>query len=192
MAEEQGQVLEGEQLDPEREARRRLALAQIRQNGDAVLRMRANEIESFDDDLRRLVERMIGLMQDARGVGLAGTQVGTLQRLFVFQATEEDEPRAVVNPVLVKVSDVKVAETEGCLSLQGVTVPVERPARVTVEGKDESGADLRVELEDHAVRVDQHELDHLDGILIIDRTTPEARREALGILRPEPILGVTA
>ena len=192
MAEEQGQVLEGEQLDPEREARRRLALAQIRQYGDAVLRMRANEIESFDDDLRRLVERMIGLMQDARGVGLAGTQAGTLQRLFVFQATEEDEPRAVVNPVLVQASEVKVADTEGCLSLQGVTVPVERHTRVTLEGKDESGADLRLELEEHAARVVQHELDHLDGILIIDRTTPEARREALGILRPEPILGVTA
>ena len=192
MAEEQGQVIEGEQLDPEREARRRLALAQIRQYGDPVLRMRANEIESFDDDLRRLVERMIGLMQDARGVGLAGTQVGTLQRLFVFQATEEDEPRAVVNPVLVEASEVKVADTEGCLSLQGVTVPVERPARVTLEGKDESGAELRLELEEHAARVVQHELDHLDGILIIDRTTPEARREALGILRPEPILGVTA
>jgi peptide deformylase len=192
MAEEQGQVLEGEQLDPEREARRRLALAQIRQYGDPVLRMRANEVESFDDDLLRLVERMTGLMQDARGVGLAGTQVGTLQRVFVFQATEEDEPQAVVNPLLVKASDVKVVETEGCLSLQGVTVPVERPTRVTLEGKDESGADLRLELEEHAARVVQHELDHLDGILIIDRTTPEARREALGILRPEPILGVTA
>jgi peptide deformylase len=192
MAEEQGQVLEGEQLDPEREARRRLALAQIRQYGDPVLRMRANEIESFDDDLRRLVERMTGLMQDARGVGLAGTQVGTLQRVFVFQATEEGEPQAVVNPVLVKASEVKVADTEGCLSLQGVTVPVERPARVTVEGTDESGADVRLELEGHAARVVQHELDHLDGILIIDRTAPEARREALGILRPEPILGVTA
>jgi peptide deformylase len=192
MAEEQGQVLEGEQLDPEREARRRLALAQIRQYGDPVLRMRANEVESFDDDLLRLVERMTGLMQDARGVGLASTQVGTLQRVFVFQATEEDEPQAVVNPVLVKASDVKVVETEGCLSLQGVTVPVERPTRVTLEGKDESGADLRLELEEHAARVVQHELDHLDGILIIDRTTPEARREALGILRPEPILGVTA
>ena len=192
MAEEHGQVIEGEQLDPEREARRRLALAQIRQYGDPVLRMRANEIESFDDDLRRLVERMIGLMQDARGVGLAGTQVGTLQRVFVFQATEEDEPQAVVNPVLVQASEVKVADTEGCLSLQGVTVPVERHTRVTLEGKDESGADLRLELEEHAARVVQHELDHLDGILIIDRTTPEARREALGILRPEPILGVTA
>jgi peptide deformylase len=192
MAEEQGQVREGEQLDPEREARRRLALAQIRQYGDPVLRMRANEVESFDDDLRRLVERMTGLMQDARGVGLAGTQVGTLQRLFVFQATEEDEPQAVVNPVLVEASDEKMADTEGCLSLQGVTVPVERPVRVTLEGKDESGADLRLELEEHAARVVQHELDHLDGILTIDRTTPEARREALGILRPEPILGVTA
>jgi peptide deformylase len=192
MAEEHGQVIEGEQLDPEREARRRLALAQIRQYGDPVLRMRANEIESFDDDLARLVERMIGLMQDARGVGLAGTQVGTLQRLFVFQATEEDEPRAVVNPVLVEASEEKVADTEGCLSLQGVTVPVERPGRVTLEGKDESGADVRFELEEHAARVVQHELDHLDGILIIDRTTPEARREALGILRPEPILGVSA
>jgi peptide deformylase len=192
MAEEQGQVLEGEQLDPEREARRRLALVQIRQYGDPVLRMRANEVESFDDDLLHLVERMTALMQDARGVGLAGTQVGTLQRVFVFQATEEDEPQAVVNPVLVKASDVKVVETEGCLSLQGVTVPVERHTRVTLEGKDESGADLRLELEEHAARVVQHELDHLDGILIIDRTTPEARREALGILRPEPILGVTA
>jgi peptide deformylase len=192
MAEEQGQVIQGEQLDPEREARRRLALAQIRQYGDPVLRMRANEIESFDDDLHRLVERMMGLMQDARGVGLAGTQVGTLQRVFVFQPTEEDEPQAVVNPVIVEASEEKLADTEGCLSLQGVTVPVERPVRVTLEGKDESGAELRLELEEHAARVVQHELDHLDGILIIDRTTPEARREALGILRPEPILGVTA
>jgi peptide deformylase len=192
MAEEHGQVLEDKQLDPEREARRRLALAQIRQYGDPVLRMRANEVDSFDDDLRHLVERMTALMQDARGVGLAGTQVGTLQRLFVFQATEEDEPRAVVNPVLIEASAEKVADTEGCLSLQGVTIPVERPAKVTLEGKDETGADIRLELEEHAARVVQHEVDHLDGILIIDRTTPEARREALGILRPEPILGVTA
>jgi len=184
MAEEQGQVLEGEQLDPEREARRRLALAQIRQYGDPVLRMRANEVESFDDDdLLHLVERMTALMQDARGVGLAGTQVGTLQRVFVFQATEEDEPQAVVNPVLVKASDVKVVETEGCLSLQGVTVPVERDTRVTLEGKDESGADLRLELEEHAARVVQHELDHLDGILLIDRLEEDQRKEAKRAVR---------
>jgi peptide deformylase len=189
MAEEQGQIREEEPLDPEREARRRLALAQIRQYPDPVLRMRANEVKSFDDDLRRLVERMTQLMQDARGVGLAGTQVGTLQRVFVFQPTEEDEPRALVNPVLVDTSEVTLSETEGCLSLQGVTIPVERPVKVTIEGKDEKGEDVRLELEEHAARVVQHELDHLDGILILDRTTAEARREALGILRPEPVLG---
>jgi len=189
MAEEQGQVREDEQLDPEREARRRLALAQIRQYPDPVLRMRANEVESFDDDLRRLVERMTQLMQDARGVGLAGTQVGTLQRVFVFQPTEEDEPRALVNPVLVDTSEETLGETEGCLSMLGVTIPVERPVKVTIEGKDETGREVRLELEEHAARVVQHELDHLDGMLILDRTTPEARREALGILRPEPVLG---
>jgi peptide deformylase len=188
MAEEHGQVRE-EQLDPEREARRRLALAQIRQYPDPVLRMRANDVESFDDDLRRLVERMKLLMRDANGVGLAGTQVGTLQRVFVLQPTAEDEPRALVNPVLVDESEETVSDTEGCLSLQGVTVPVERPLRVTVEAKDENGADVRLELEEHPARVAQHELDHLDGILIIDRTTADARREALGVLRPEPVLG---
>jgi peptide deformylase len=186
-AEEHGQVRE-EQLDPEREARRRLALAQIRQYPDPVLRMRAKEIEDFDDDLRRLAERMIGLMQDASGVGLAGTQIGTLRRLFVLQPQPEDEPRALVNPVIVDRSEETASDDEGCLSLIGLTVPVERALRVTVEAKDENGADVRLELEDHAARVAQHELDHLDGVLIIDRTTPEARREALGLLRPEPVL----
>jgi peptide deformylase len=187
--EQQGQVLE-EKLDPEREARRRLALAQIRQYPDPVLRMRANEIESFDDDLRRLVERMTELMQDANGVGLAGTQVGTLRRVFVFQPEGEDEaPRVVVNPALIRTSEVTISDTEGCLSMQGVSIPVERPAKVTIAGKDENGEDVEFELEERDARVVQHELDHLDGILILDRTTADARREALGILRPEPILG---
>jgi len=191
VAEEQGQVREEEQLDPEREARRRLALAQIRQYPDPVLRMRANEVESFDDDLRRLVARMTQLMQDARGVGLAGTQVGTLQRVFVFQPSEEEEPRALVNPVIVDPSEVTLTETEGCLSLQGVTIPVERSRLVTVEAKDENGDDVRLQLEEHVARVAQHEIDHLDGILILDRTTADARREALGMLRPEPVLGAS-
>jgi peptide deformylase len=187
--EQQGQVLE-EKLDPEREARRRLALAQIRQYPDPVLRMRAKEIESFDDDLRRLVERMKELMKEANGVGLAGTQVGTLRRVFVFQPEGEDEaPRVLVNPALTKTSEVKLSDTEGCLSMQGVTIPVERPAKVTIEGKDENGEDVKFDLEERDARVVQHELDHLDGILILDRTTAEARREALGILRPEPLLG---
>jgi len=187
MAEEHGQVRE-EELSPEREARRRLALAQIRQYPDPVLRMQAREVTEFDDDLRRLVERMTGLMQDANGVGLAGNQVGTIQRVFVFQPHEDDEPRALVNPVITARSDETVSDDEGCLSLIGIVVPVERPARVTLEGKDEQGEDVRLELEEHAARVVQHELDHLEGVLILDRTTPEDRKRALGELRPEPVL----
>jgi peptide deformylase len=187
MAEEHGQVRE-EKLDPEREARRRLALAQIRQYPDPVLRMQAREVEEFDDDLRRLVERMIGLMQDANGVGLAANQVGVIRRVFVFQPSEEDDPRAIVNPQIVDRSDEKESDDEGCLSLIGITAPVERPIRVTLEGKDEHGADVRLELEEHPARVVQHEVDHLDGVLIIDRTTPEERRRVLGELRPEPVL----
>ena len=186
MAEEHGQVRE-EQLDPEREARRRLALAQIRQYPDPVLRMRAREVEGFDDDLRRLAQRMIQLMQDANGVGLAGTQVGTLQRLFVFQPDAETEPRAIVNPVVATRSEETASDDEGCLSLLGITVPVARNVSLALEGKDENGSDVRLELEGHPARVVQHELDHLDGVLIIDRTTPDERRRALGELRPEPV-----
>jgi peptide deformylase len=187
VAEEHGQVRD-ERLDPEREARRRLALAQIRQYPDPVLRMRAKEVEEFDDDLRRLVDRMIGLMQDANGVGLAANQVGVIRRVFVFQPHEEDEPRAIVNPEIVERSEEAAADDEGCLSLIGITTPLERPLRVTLEGKDEHGTVVRLELEEHAARVVQHEVDHLDGVLIVDRTTPEERRRVLGELRPEPVL----
>jgi peptide deformylase len=175
-----------EQEDAERDARRRLALAQIRQYPDAALRLEARPVELFDDDLRRLVERMKRLMHDAVGVGLAATQVGTLQRLFVF--TLDDQDLAVVNPELVGLGEESVVDDEGCLSLQGVTVPVERRLAMTLTGRDENGEEVRYELEEHAARIVQHELDHLDGVLIIDRTTPEARREALATLRPRIVL----
>jgi peptide deformylase len=187
VAEEHGQVVE-EELDPEREARRRLALAQIRQYPDPVLRMQAREVEQFDDDLRSLIARMTALMVDARGVGLAATQVGILRRVAVVQNGEEP-PVALVNPRLVEQSDEIDTDDEGCLSLQGVLVPVERSVRVVLEAKDPEGEDIRLELEEHGAWVVQHELDHLDGVLMIDRTTREARREALGVLRPQPILG---
>ena len=187
----EGQVIEEKhELDPETEARRRLALAQIRQYGDLVLRMRANEVTSFDEDLRALVTRMRQLMHDARGVGLAATQVGILRRVFVFQK-DEDDVVAVVNPQLSKLSKETVVEDEGCLSMLSVTVPVERHLRVTLEGKDADGNVLRVELEGHPARVAQHELDHLEGTLILDRTTDAARKEALAVLRPRPILAAT-
>ena len=188
MPEEVGQVIEEEeQRDPQEEAVRLAALAQIRQYGDPVLRMEAREVQSFDDDLRRLVDRMKRLMKDAYGVGLAGNQVGTLRRVFVFQENE-DELRALVNPRIVERSDETGVEDEGCLSIQRVRVPVERSVAVTVEGKDEDGGDIRLELEGMTARVAQHEIDHLDGTLILDRTDDESRRQALGILRPQPVL----
>jgi peptide deformylase len=181
-----GQV-KTEKLDPEAEARRRLALAQIRQYPDPVLRMKANDVEEFDGDLAKLIERMEHLLHDANGVGLAATQIGVLRRVFIFQPDPDEEPRALVNPRLAQGSDEREADDEGCLSLQGVVIPVERHERVAIEAIDPEGKDVRLELEGLAARVVQHELDHLDGILIIDRTTPEARREALGILRPQPV-----
>jgi peptide deformylase len=172
--------------EAERLVRRDVALAQIRQYGDPVLRMRAAEVERFDDELARVSERMKLLMHDADGVGLAATQVGILRRFFV--ATLDGEDRVLVNPVVTPVgSDVEV-EQEGCLSLGPLRLPVERAARVKVEAKDETGESVSFELEGADARVVQHELDHLDGTLIIDRTDPDARREALGQLRPRLVL----
>jgi peptide deformylase len=171
----------------EREARRLLALSRIRQYGDTVLRMQAREVESFDDDLRRLVERMTALMHEASGVGLAATQVGVLRRLFVF--VDEDEDRVLVNPTITKKSKETELDDEGCLSLRDVLVPVERPTSVTIEGLDADGQPVTLELEPPSSRVVQHELDHLDGVLIIDRTDDESRRAALARLRPQPVLG---
>jgi peptide deformylase len=187
MADETGEV-RNQKLDAEAEARRRLALAQIRQYPDPVLRMKANDVEVFDDDLGRLIERLNSLLADANGLGLAATQVGVLRRVFVFQPDPESPPQALVNPQLKNGSEEKVGDEEGCLSLQGVVIPVERHERITVEASDPEGNDVKLELEGLPARVAQHELDHLDGILILDRTTPEARREALAILRPQSAL----
>jgi peptide deformylase len=182
----EGQVID-EQLDPEREARRRIALAQIRQYPDAALKMKARPVEEFDDELRNLVDRMKRLMVEANGIGLAATQVGVLRRLFVFQ-NADDEVLALVNPEIVERSKETEVADEGCLSIQGITVPVERSLEVTITGTDENGDEVRYELEGYTARCVQHETDHLDGILMIDRTTPDARREALGVLRPRIVL----
>ena len=187
MSDIEGQV-KNEQLDAEHEARRRLALAQIRQYPDVALKMQARPVERFDDELRSLVERMKLLMKDASGIGLAATQVGVLQRLFVFQPNEDDDPVAIVNPEIVERSEETDVDDEGCLSIQGILVPVERAVAVTLVGRNEEGEEVRYELEDVYARAAQHETDHLDGVLIIDRTTPEARREALGQLRPRIVL----
>ena len=172
--------------EAERLVRRDVALAQIRQYGDPVLRMRGEEVESYDEELRRVSERMIGLMHDAEGVGLAATQVGILRRFFV--CTLDGEDRVLVNPVVTTLGDDTELDQEGCLSLGPIRLPVERAARVRVEARDEAGEQVSLEVEGADARVVQHELDHLDGTLIIDRTDPEARREALRQLRPRLVL----
>ena len=170
----------------ELQARRRVALSQIRQYGDPVLRMRANEVEAFDEELARLTERMTGLMHDAEGVGLAATQVGILRRLFVFH--DEGEDRVIVNPVLTVRGKESEVDEEGCLSLGPIRMPVERAVEVTLDGFDAEGKAVHLELEGMSARVVQHELDHLDGKMIIDRTDPESRREAMAQLRPRLVL----
>ena len=144
---EEAEDAEERQPDPEREARRLVALAQIRQYPDPVLRMQAREVESFDDELVQLVERMAALMEHADGAGLAATQVGVLRRVFVMRAGENGDTRTLVNPELVSRSDEVEVDDEGCLSLQGLLVPVERSVTVTVKAKDPQGADVTLELD---------------------------------------------
>jgi peptide deformylase len=170
----------------EQRARRQLALSHVRQYGDPVLRMHANEVDVFDEELEHLSERMIGLMHDADGVGLAATQVGILRRLFVFSDGEEDH--VIVNPVLTVRGSENETDEEGCLSLGPVRMPVERALEVTLDAVDVHGAPVHLELDGMPARVVQHELDHLDGKLIIDRTDPESRREAMAQLRPRLVL----
>jgi peptide deformylase len=193
MSEVEGEV-RSEQLDAEREARRRAALAQVRQYPDPVLRMQAREVEAFDESVAALVERMSRLMEEARGVGLAAPQLGILRRILVYQAAEEAPVSALVNPRLVSSTDERTVEEEGCLSLGAATivVEVERSLGVTIEATTPAGEPVRIEAEGLEARVLQHELDHLDGVLTIDRTTPDHRRAALAKLRPQPVLGPLA
>lgn len=174
---------EGEREAAERLLRRQLALSQVRQYGDPALRMRAEEVVRFDDELRALADRMLALMHEAEGIGLAATQVGIVRRFFVCSLDGED--RAIVNPRIASAGSVTETDDEGCLSLGDVRVPVERPIEVTLEAFDLDGNPVRFDLEGMSARVVQHELDHLDGTLTIDRTDPESRRDALRRLRPK-------
>lgn len=174
------------QAEAERLVRKELALSQIRQYGDPVLRMRADEVVEFDEELHDVSERMFQLMHDAEGVGLAATQVGILRRFFVCALDGED--RLLVNPVVTPAGTDSDVDMEGCLSLGSVRVPVERATKVTLEARDAEGNAVSLELEGYPARVVQHEVDHLDGKLMLDRTDPEARREALGRLRPRLVL----
>src|SRR3954471_8379721 len=170
-------------LDPEVAERRRIALAQVRQYGDPVLRARARPVEVFDDELRAEVARMAGLMHDSLGIGLAATQVGILHRLLVYRVEADAPVNAIVNPVIEFSSVEEEWAEEGCLSLPAVHVEVERPVFVRVRAMDEYGEDIVIEASGLEARVIQHEVDHLDGVLILDRTPKDQRKEAMRAMR---------
>jgi peptide deformylase len=170
-------------LDPEVEARRAAAMSFIRRLGDPVLKSRATEVDRFDDSLRSQVRRMAGIMGDALGVGLAAPQLGVSQRLLVYRVGPDGPLVVLANPEVAWESDETEVFEEGCLSIPGVTVDVDRPVHVRVRAVDEEGEPRSVEASGLEARVIQHELDHLDGVLILDRTTRDQRREAMRALR---------
>jgi peptide deformylase len=171
------------ELSEEERQRRAEALAQVRTFGDPVLKARATEITEFGPELEREAERMVSIMRDAIGVGLAATQLGVMHRLLVFQAGADATPTAVVNPEVEWLSDETATAEEGCLSLPAVSVDVERALYARVRGLDVTGEPLSLEASGLEARVLQHEVDHLDGVLILDRTVREQRKGALRALR---------
>jgi peptide deformylase len=168
--------------------RQREARREIRVIGDPVLRERAVEVVEFDRSLRKFAKHMIRVMHDAPGIGLAAPQVGVLQRLIVYDV--DDDPRVLVNPELDEFSDEVEEVDEGCLSVPGVAMPVTRPVSLRVRGRDGSGEPVDFVADGLEARVIQHEFDHLEGVLIVDRTTRSARAEAMRALREREDAGL--
>jgi len=175
--------MEHDEHEAAAEARRRAALAQLTQWGDPVLRATAREVTAFDADLRAQAERMGALMVAADGAGLAAPQVGSLRRIFVYRFDDAGPASAIVNPRLTWTSPERQRGFEGCLSIQGLAVEVERAAAVTMVGRDLDGGELTIDAEGPDAVVLQHELDHLDGVLMLDRADRDERRRAMRLLR---------
>lgn len=179
---------QNQEAQQKKASRRQLeALRQIRVLGDPVLRETALPITDFNRDLGKIANKMIRIMRDAPGIGLAATQIGYMRRLLVYDV--DDEPQVLVNPEIVTMSPETEVENEGCLSVPEARVPVERALHIRVRAQDVHGSLLDYEADDLEARVIQHELDHLNGVLIVDRTTREARAEALRQLREMVMAG---
>ncbi len=174
---------EESQLEAELLERREAALAHVVKFGDPVLKSKASPVREFGPELRAEVERMVAIMRDGLGVGLAATQIGVLRRLLVFQAGPDSEPTALINPEIEWLSDEVIVAEEGCLSLPRVSMDVERPLHARFSGLDVDGEPIRIEASGLEARVLQHELDHLDGVLILDRAPRAQRKAALRALR---------
>jgi peptide deformylase len=171
------------ELDPETRERRDAALRHVRKFGDRVLRARALPVDRFDETLKAEIERMGELMHDALGIGLAATQIGVLHQVLVYRVHADDPVTALVNPVIEWASEELEVLEEGCLSLPGVHIEVERPAHVRVRAQDGDGHELLVSASELEARVIQHEMDHLEGTLILDRVPRGVRKEAMRELR---------
>jgi peptide deformylase len=174
---------ERERLEAALLERREAALAEIVKFGDPVLKSKASQVTEFGPELRADIERMVAIMHDAMGVGLAATQLGVLRRVLVFQAGHDSEPIGLVNPTIEWLSEGAVVAEEGCLSLPRVAMDVERPLHARVGGFDVEGEPVRIEASGLEARVLQHEIDHLDGVLILDRAPRDQRKAALRALR---------
>jgi len=170
-------------LDPEAQERRRRALALIRTFGDPSLRSKALEVTRFDERLAEELRRMSQIMDDAVGLGLAATQLGVMHRVLVYRVGSDAPLVVVANPEVEWSSDEREVAEEGCLSLPGIAVDVERPIYARVRAQDEHGEPILIEASGLEARVIQHEMDHLGGVLILDRISKEQRKEALRILR---------
>lgn len=157
-----------------------MGLLEVRLLGDPVLRAPAAAVDELDDGLRALISDMFDTMYAQEGVGLAAPQVGLGHRIIVVDPREPGvEPFALINPVIVELSDEKEKGEEGCLSLPGLKDIVERPARCVVDGLDREGKPVHIAAEGLLARILQHEVDHLDGVLFIDRVSPLKRKMLL-------------
>ena len=183
LLEDEAEIVEAPVLSDADRARRDAALAHVRTFGDPVLRTEARPVDRFDDELVSEVRRMAVLMEDAFGIGLAATQVGIPHRVLVYRVEHDSPVNALVNPVIEWSSDETEVMEEGCLSLPRVHVDVGRPVHVRVHGVDERGDALTIEASGLEARVIQHEVDHLDGVLILDRCPRDQRKEAIRTLR---------
>jgi peptide deformylase len=162
-----------------------VAIIPIRTLGDPVLRATASDVEAFDEALRRLRDDMFETMYDAPGVGLAAPQVGLSLRFFVYDDGQGSKG-AVANPRLTEVEGEQIEE-EGCLSIPGLYYETPRASTVRLEGQDATGAPLALEAEGLLARIFQHETDHLNGMLFVDRLTAEDRRQAMALLRDQDL-----
>ncbi|MBA3509801.1 MAG: peptide deformylase [Thermoleophilaceae bacterium] len=183
VAEDHEEEAEKPRLDPKVEARRAAAMSFIRRLGDPALKSRATEVDRFDESLASQVSRMAGLMNDALGIGLAAPQLGVSQRLLVYRVGPDAPVVALANPEIEWRSEEADILEEGCLSLPGVQLDIERPIHVRVRARDEQGAVRTVEASGLEARVIQHEMDHLDGVLILDRGSREQRMAAMREIR---------